>query len=81
VNPADDRVDTVELGELIPPRRIALTWHADRTPHPSLDTFVRLAARVGAQMERLRAVDAPPSAGRRLAQHSGGLRSVASVAA
>lgn len=81
VNRSDDRIDTVELGELIPPRRIALTWHADRTPHPSLDAFVRLAARVGAQMERLRAVEAPPSSGRRLAHHSGGLRSVASVAA
>lgn len=80
VNPVDELVATVALGELIPPRRIALAWHADRMPHPSLDAFVRLAARAGAQLERLRAVEAPP-AHRLVAQHAGGLRSVAGLAA
>ena len=80
VNLADDRVRTVDLGELIPPRRIALVWHADRTPHPSLDAFVTLAARVGSQVERLRAVESPAPSGRLFAQHSGGFRSIAGVA-
>jgi DNA-binding transcriptional LysR family regulator len=80
VNPADDRIGIVELGELIPPRRIAIAWHEDRTPHPSLDAFVRLAARVGAQQERLRAVESPAPSGRFFAQHSGGLRAIAGAA-
>jgi molybdate transport repressor ModE-like protein len=79
VNPADDRVGTVELGELIPPRRIAVVWHEDRTPHPALDAFVTLAARAGTQLERLRVVDAPAS-GRLFTQHSGGLRCIAGAA-
>jgi DNA-binding transcriptional LysR family regulator len=80
VNPADDRVSTVELGELIPPRRIAIAWHEDRTPHPSLDAFVTLAARVGSQLDRLRVVDAPASSGRLVGQHSSGLRYIAGAA-
>jgi molybdate transport repressor ModE-like protein len=79
VSLGDDRIGTVELGELIPPRRIAVAWHADRTPHPSLETFVALVARAGSQLERLRAVDAPPS-GRLLARHSSGLRYIAGAA-
>jgi DNA-binding transcriptional LysR family regulator len=80
VNTADDSIGVVELGELIPPRRIAIAWHADRTPHPSLDVFVTLAARVGSQLEHLRAVEAPAPTGRLLARHAGGLRSIAGVA-
>ena len=80
VNTADDGIGVVELGELIPPRRIAIAWHADRTPHPSLDVFVTLAARVGSQLEHLRAVEAPAPTGRLLARHTGGLRSIAGVA-
>lgn len=79
VNPADDGVGIVDLGELIPPRRIAIARHADRTPHPSLDDFVAFAARVGSQRERLRAVESPPS-GRFFARNSGGLRAVAGLA-
>ena len=40
VNTADDSVGVVELGELIPPRRISIAWHADSKLHPSLDVFV-----------------------------------------
>jgi DNA-binding transcriptional LysR family regulator len=80
VNPTDDGVGIVELGELIPPRRIAIAWHEDRTPHPSLDAFVTLAARVGSQQERLRAVKSLPPSGRLFTQHSGGLRALAGVA-
>lgn len=80
VNPADEAVATVELGELIPPRRIAIAWHADRTPHPSLNAFVTLAARVGSQLERLRLVEAPAASGRLSARHSSGLRYIAGAA-
>jgi DNA-binding transcriptional LysR family regulator len=81
VNAADDRIGIVELGELIPPRRIAIAWHADRTPHPSLEGFVRLAARVGSQLERMReVVESPAPSGRLFACHAGGLRSIAGAA-
>lgn len=79
VNTADDRVGTVELGELIPPRRIAVAWHADRTPHPSLDAFVTLAARAGSELER-RQDAAPAPAGRLVARHGYALRSIAGAA-
>src|SRR5918995_757836 len=77
VNTADDAIGVVELGELIPPRRIAIAWHADRMPHPSLDVFVTLAARVGSQLEHLRGVESQAPSGRLLARHASGLRSVA----
>jgi DNA-binding transcriptional LysR family regulator len=80
VNPGDDRIGTVELGELIPPRRIAIAWHEDRTPHPSLEAFVTMAARVGSQLERLRVVEAAPASGRLFARHSSGLRCIAGAA-
>jgi DNA-binding transcriptional LysR family regulator len=76
VNTADERIGVVELGELIPPRRIAIAWHADRTPHPSLEDFVALAARVGSQLEHLRSVESPAPSARLLA----GFRSIAGVA-
>ena len=81
VDAEDDRIGIVELGELIPPRRIAIAWHADRTPHPSLDAFVTLATRVGLQVERRReAIESPAASGRLLARHAGGLRSIAGAA-
>ena len=77
VNPADHRTGTVELGELIPPRRIALAWHEDRTPDPPLDLLVALAGRAGSELERGRdANDAPGPSRRLFAHHTGGLRSV-----
>ncbi len=77
VNPADHRTGTVELGELIPPRRIAIAWHEDRTPDRSLDRLVALAARAGSELERIRETDDSPGPSRRLfAQSTGGLRSV-----
>jgi molybdate transport repressor ModE-like protein len=80
VNPADDRVGIAELGELIPPRRVAIAWHADRTQHPSLDAFVTLAARVGSQLGVREAVESSGTARRLFAQHAGGLRSIAGAA-
>ena len=81
VNPADQRTATVELGELIPPRRVAVAWHEERTPDRSLDLFVTLAARAGSELERdRRTPDASGPARRLFAQHGGGLRSVPGIA-
>lgn len=79
VNDADERIASVELGELIPPRRIAIVWHADRMPHASLDAFVALAARVGSQLER-EAVESTAAPGRLFARHATGVRSIAGAA-
>jgi hypothetical protein len=77
VNPSDHRTATIELGELIPPRRVAIAWHEDRTRDRSLDLLVALAARAGSELDRSRdANDAPASSRRHFAQHAGGLRSV-----
>jgi len=77
VNPADHRTATVELGELIPPRRVAIAWHEDRTRDRSLDLLVTLAARAGSELEHSRSANGVPGSSRRLfAQHTGGLRSV-----
>lgn len=77
VNPADHRTGTVELGELIPPRRITLVWHEDRALDRSFDLLVLLATRAGAELERSRSANDAPGPSRRLfAQHQGGLRSV-----
>jgi len=76
VNPSDHRTATVDLGELIPPRRVALAWHEERTRDRSLDLLVTLAARAGSELDRSRSTsDAPGSSRRHFAQH-GGLRSV-----
>lgn len=81
VNPTDERIGTVDVGELIPPRRVAVAWHEDRTPHRSLDAFVTLAAQVGSQLERERAGREPRApSGRLHAQYGGGLRFVAGPA-
>lgn len=81
VNGSDDRVGTVDVGELIPPRRVAVVWHEDRTPHGSLETFVSVAARAGSQLERERAAREPSAPSSRLvAQYGGGLRFVAGPA-
>jgi len=44
VNARDERTAIVELDGLIPPREIALAWHADRAGSEQLETFVALAA-------------------------------------
>jgi molybdate transport repressor ModE-like protein len=51
VNSHDDRTTTIELGELLPPREVAVAWHAERTGSDAFMTFVSLAAEVGASIE------------------------------
>ena len=50
VNPRDGRTAIVDLGDLIPPREIAVAWHADRMPSPAVHTFVALAAEMGERL-------------------------------
>ncbi len=47
VNSHDDRTTTIELGVLLPPREVAVAWHAERTASDAFMTFVSLAAEVG----------------------------------
>jgi DNA-binding transcriptional LysR family regulator len=51
VNPHDERTTTIELGDLIAPREIAVAWNSDRTPSEAVTTFVTLATEVGAGLE------------------------------
>jgi DNA-binding transcriptional LysR family regulator len=46
VEPADPRITVLELGDDIPPRRIALTWHRDRHRSPAARAFVEVAQAV-----------------------------------
>ncbi len=50
-NPHDERTATVELGDLVPPREIAVAWHSDRTPSEPFEAFVSIAREVGAGLE------------------------------
>ncbi len=40
VNPCDCRTSIFDLGGLIPPRRLAITWHRDRATNDAIDAFV-----------------------------------------
>ena len=51
VNPRDNRTAIVELEGLIPPRDIALAWHAERDRSELLETFVSLAAELGSRLQ------------------------------
>ena len=46
VHTADPAVALVELGDILPPRLIALAWNADRTLGPAASEFVELAKAV-----------------------------------
>jgi DNA-binding transcriptional LysR family regulator len=50
VNPHDERTTTIELGDLLPPREIAVAWHSERSASDAFATFVSLAAEVGASL-------------------------------
>jgi DNA-binding transcriptional LysR family regulator len=51
VNPHDDRTTTIELGDLLPPREVAVAWNSERTTSEAFAAFVSLAADVGAAIE------------------------------
>jgi DNA-binding transcriptional LysR family regulator len=43
IDPTDPATAVIELGELIPPRRLGLVWHADRSRSEAAETFIALA--------------------------------------
>lgn len=45
VDGADERTVAIELGDLLPPRRLGIVWHADRTRSAAADAFIELATR------------------------------------
>jgi DNA-binding transcriptional LysR family regulator len=52
----------------MPPRRIAIAWHADRAPTAAAQAFVQIVTELGAEIESGydRGVDVrPPGTGRR----------------
>jgi DNA-binding transcriptional LysR family regulator len=50
VNLADPATTAVDLGAIVPPRRIVLLWHRDRYRSPAAQAFVDLAAEVCAEL-------------------------------
>jgi molybdate transport repressor ModE-like protein len=51
VNAHDERTTTIELGDLLPPREVAVAWHGERTASEAFMAFVELSADVGASLE------------------------------
>jgi len=49
VDRADQRTVAIELGDLLPPRRLGIVWHADRTRSAAADAFIELATRTPAR--------------------------------
>ena len=47
VNYDDERTVVIELGDLIPPRQIAMAWHSERTPTDSANALIWIAVEVG----------------------------------
>jgi DNA-binding transcriptional LysR family regulator len=57
VNAQEERTAIVELGDLIPPRQIAIVWHGERPRSEAVDAFIALATAVGSGLD-----DADPAA-------------------
>ena len=47
VNYEDERTVAIELGELVPPRQIAIAWHSERTPTDSARALISIAVEAG----------------------------------
>jgi DNA-binding transcriptional LysR family regulator len=48
VDAADQRTVAIELGDLVPPRRLGIVWHTDRTRSAAAEAFIELALRPAA---------------------------------
>jgi DNA-binding transcriptional LysR family regulator len=59
VNRDDDRIHALDLGGIIPPRRIGVTWHRDRSRSSAASAFEALAREVCDELAR----EAAPAAG------------------
>jgi DNA-binding transcriptional LysR family regulator len=51
VNFEDDRTVVIELGDLVPPRRIATAWHTERTPSEAAKALTTIAIEVGSNLD------------------------------
>ena len=51
VNFEDERTVVIELGELVPPRRIATAWHSERVPTEAAQALTAIAVEVGASLD------------------------------
>jgi len=49
VNFDDERTVVIELGDLVPPRQIAVAWHAERTVSQAAKALMELAVEVCAR--------------------------------
>ncbi len=52
VDEDDPEVSVIPVVTGLPPRNLALIWHADRAPAPNVEHFVELAAEVCAELSR-----------------------------
>jgi DNA-binding transcriptional LysR family regulator len=43
IDPGDQRTLAVDVGELVPPRRLGIVWHSDRTISATAQDFIELA--------------------------------------
>ena len=46
IDPTDERTVVYELGELVPPRRLGLVWHSERSRSEAAESFIALAREV-----------------------------------
>ena len=67
VNPSDTRTTIVELGGLIPPRRLAIAWHRDRATNDAIDSFVSHVAEVASEIGGPEGASARPAPVRNIA--------------
>jgi DNA-binding transcriptional LysR family regulator len=51
IDPARTDVVVIEMGDLIPPRRIGLVWHRERHQTPAMQAFQRLARESAAELD------------------------------
>lgn len=51
VNFEDTRTVAIELGDLVPPRQIAVAWHGDRAPSEAAKALIAIAVEVSAALE------------------------------
>ncbi len=51
VNYDDERTVTIDLGDLVPPRQIAIAWHAERTPSEAGNALLLIASESGSELE------------------------------
>jgi DNA-binding transcriptional LysR family regulator len=53
VDTADQRTVAIELGDLLPPRRLGIVWHTDRTRSAAAEAFIELALSKDSTWNRL----------------------------